>query len=69
MRDFGHKYGNSWRYILQKETERLIYSRLWIPWKKTMKWIDALRMTDIAADFATEACRLRETYLKMQEQF
>lgn len=31
--DFGHKYGNSWRVYLQKRQNRLIYSRLWIPWK------------------------------------
>ena len=42
--------GNSWRvYFAKKRQNRLIYSRLWIPWKEPWNGIDALRMTGIAA--------------------
>ena len=44
-------------YILQKETEQI------------MKWNRCLEDDRYCSCFATEACRLRETYLKMQEHF
>ena len=56
-------------YILQKETEQINLFEIMDTMEKTMKWNRCLEDDRYCSCFATEACRLRETYLKMQEHF
>ena len=63
MRGFGHKYGNSWRVYLQKETEQINLFEIMDTMERTMKWNRCLEDDRYCSCFATEACRLRETYL------
>ena len=68
MRKLNHAgiYGG---YILQKETEQINLFEIMDTMEKTMKWNRCLEDDRYCSCFATEACRLRETYLKMQEHF
>lgn len=56
-------------YILQKETEQINLFEIMDTMERTMKWNRCLEDDRYCSCFATEACRLRETYLKMQEHF
>lgn len=56
-------------YILQKETEQINLFEVMDTMERTMKWNRCLEDDRYCSCFATEACRLRETYLKMQEHF
>ena len=55
--------------IMQKETEQINLFEIMDTMEKTMKWNRCLEDDRYCSCFATEACRLRETYLKMQEHF
>ena len=50
-------------------TEQINLFEIMDTMERTMKWNRCLEDDRYCSCFATEACRLRETYLKMQEHF